>query len=129
MAIKLFVENILPDGTVGYTYNVAMLLENANRLKVQIQGDLKNSHGIVFQAGRFVGLLAIDSSNKVGMLFMDFKKNRKNAMITAMELLSQREHQDLLMKHFDEISAKYNQVYNDVELVVSKKFPSPPSAN
>lgn len=127
MSVQLFVEKLNGDKTMGITSNTAMMLENANRIRIKNVKHTDDMVGLIFQAGRYVAGTMMDAEKQLGMFFIDCKKDRRIALAYASNLTG--EAKDLFMKNFDEVTRNYEQNYNLIELVVSNNFPSDLSAN
>lgn len=121
MSVKIFVEQLNADKTMGYTTNHAMMLENANRIKITNIKDTKDIVGLIFQAGRYIGTVITDTNNELGMMFIDLKKDRQRALFAASKFNG--EAKTLFMKNFEAVTKEYNKNYDLVELVVDKSFP------
>ena len=120
MAIKLFVEHLNADKTVGYTTNHAMMLENANKIRITNIKDTKDMVGLIFQAGRYVAAIITDPNNELGMMFFDFKKDRRKALAAACQFNG--EAKEIFIKNFEAVTKDYQKNYSLVEIVANKHF-------
>lgn len=120
MPVILYVEELNSDKTVGYTTNQAMMLENASRIRIP---DLKHTEdmvGLVFQAGRYIAFIVTDIEGRLGMMFIDFNKDKEKAEWASKKFAE--DHRRVFMKNFYELNKNYKQNYNLIELVVDKNF-------
>ncbi|MBX9780201.1 MAG: hypothetical protein K2X26_07635 [Chitinophagaceae bacterium] len=122
MSIQLFVEKLNEDKSLGYTYNHSMMIENAKRIKVEGIENLNDCIGLVFSAGRYVGLICIDADNKIGMMFIDCKKDKNIASEAANRLFSSINHRHIFMKTFYSVTENYKRNYTLIELVKDNNF-------
>lgn len=127
MSIKLFVEQLNADKTMGYTTNQFMMLENANKIRITNIKNTKDIIGLIFQAGRYVAAVITDADNQLGMMFIDLKKDRQRALFAASQFNG--EAKDLFLKNFEAVTKNYEKNYDLVELVEDKSFPLDISAN
>ncbi len=127
MPVQIFVDKLNHDKTAGVTTNQAMLLENGNRIKIINVEHSDDISVLVFELGRYVGVITKDINGTPGMMFFDFQKNREKAL-HATKIFAY-EVGELIMKNFEEVTKKYDENYNLVELVVRSDFPSDFSAS
>lgn len=127
MSVQLFIERLTADKSMGYTTNQAMMLENANRIKITTVENTGDITGLIFQAGRYVAAVITDADNKLGMMFCDFKKNKQKAEFAASQFNGEAER--IFMENFEAVTRDYDKNYDLVELVVSNNFPPDISAN
>jgi hypothetical protein len=128
MSIKLCVEHLTYDKSVGYTKNPAMMLSNAQKIHIANIENTSDITGLIFQAGRYVAAIMIDTDGKYVMSFFDLNRDRQKASQIAKKLFTD-ETAKTFMKNFEEVTKNYKRHYKLVELVVDSNFPPTPSAN
>ncbi len=127
MKIICFVEQLNPDKSMGVTANPAMISENMNKFKIKGLEPANDYSAYVFQAGRYLAMVANDADNKITMSFLDLKNNEQMAKSVATQL--EERLRRIFMKNFYELSKSYNKNYDLVSLKVSSGLPSNISAN
>lgn len=127
MSVKLFVEQLNADKSMGYTTNQLMILENVNKIRITNIKDTKNVVGLIFQAGRYIAAIITDKNSELGMMFIDLKKDRKKAFFAASQFNG--EAKDLFLKNFEAVTKNYDKNYDLVELIQNKSFPPDIIAN
>ena len=125
--IKVYVDQLNSNKTLGIATNQTMLLRNADTLGPFLKGQ-PIKPDIIFAAGRYVGSIMIDKNQQLGMSFVDCQKNKSHAEMVASHFQSE-ETRRLFMKVFYEVTKNYKQNYNQVELVLDTSFPPDMSAN
>lgn len=125
--VKLYVERLNYDKSMGYTTNHAMMMENANRIKITNIKHTKDIVGLIFEAGRYVGAVITDANNELGMIFIDLKKDRSLALKAAEQFNG--EAKNIFLKNFEAVTKEYDKKFNLIELEVDKSFPSNIIAN
>jgi|GEM_PF-6727189 len=126
MTLKLSVDTLNNDGTMGKTSNPLMMIKNSQLAKNLIKKDSKQND-MFFSAGRFIvsTLIINDTTQKdtghAVMLFTDFKKNRQ-AAIDASHLYKQAGDDKLFLYLFELNLINYDKNYNEVELVLDESF-------
>jgi hypothetical protein len=116
MAVEIYVESFNKDKTVGMTNNQAMLLENADRIKIINVEFKEDIQALVFELGRYVGLIIKDRDGRPGMIFFDFEKKREKALHATLALSDGMK--DVFMKNFEAVTNNYEKNYDLVEFSI-----------
>lgn len=118
--IKVYVDKLNHDGTIGMATNRAMILRNVQTLEVIWKGNTKESV-LIFPAGRFICAVTITSENELAMIFMNFKKNKQKALFAANKYLEPTT-QKVFMEVFEKVNKTYDEKYREVEMVLDINF-------
>ena len=105
-----------------------MILENCKHIKIKGLGNLDDITGLIFVAGRYVGVLIPDIDKQLIMAFYDCKKDTRFALKVADNFVA-KTTQQLFMKNFEKATTEYDKYYDAVELVVGSGLFPTPSAN
>lgn len=129
MAVTLYVDELTSDKTFGMARKQSTMLENANRIRINLQTDEGTGEisAIAFQAGRYVGLICHDVNNEIAMMFFDLNRDEEKAKKIATKF--EERLRRIFMKNFYEVSKNYKRNYGSVELVEDKGFAPDMSAN
>src|SRR4051794_36885070 len=109
MSIVVYVEQLNEDKSIGATANQAMMLENAGKFKMTFEVEGLRSPddltAFVFQAGRYIAVVALDSNKVPLMMFLDLKNNEEYAKRIATQFGERLRR--MFMKNFYELSKNY----------------------
>lgn len=128
MPIQLYVEQLSEDRTFGYTVNEAMMLFNADKILPSKLKSWEDITAMIFQAGRYVVVVMQDANKKNGMMFFDLNNNRARAEQIASDIFTP-ETAAVFLKNFEAVSKNYTENYDQVELILSHRFPMDVSEN
>lgn len=121
VTIKLSVERISEDGLYGSTTNHKMMIKNGELAKQLIEKD-KRYTPFFFKAGRFVAATIIERGQPL-YCFFDFNKNIQTAIGIVQEYYKDKIDQaDLFLYVFNQTTKRYEEDYNEVELVLDESF-------
>jgi hypothetical protein len=120
MSIVCYVEDLSPDKRFGSTINLTMIAENMNKFKIVGLEPGYDYSAFVFQAGRYLAVVAGDSENKKSMSFLDLQNNENLAKTIATKF--EEALRRLFMKNFYVLSPNYKKNYDLVSLEVAIKI-------
>lgn len=103
---------------MGVTADHSMISENMNKFKIQGLVPANDYSAFVFQAGRYLAVVANDADNKISMSFLDVKNNEQIAKTIATQF--EERLRRIFMKNFYELSKNYKKNYDLVSLEVGK---------
>lgn len=118
--MKVYVDKINADGTVGIATNEAMMKKNIDCLEIMWKNNIKEL-ALIFPAGRFVCSVTITHEMSPIMIFIDFKKDREKALFAANKYEDPGTRK-IFMEVFEKVNNIYDEKYNEVQLVLDKNF-------
>lgn len=125
MSIPIFVDELSEDKSMGTTYREDSILRNMvvlNRFNLSLEPksmELKSSeHTLVFPAGRYVCMRAVDEDDKPMLSFLDFRVNTGIYADFVNDESIDDEYKALLTRVVEYVNAVYEDRFDAVELVV-----------
>jgi hypothetical protein len=120
MKIICYVEKLNTDKSLGITADYSMISANMNKFKIQGLQSGNDYSAFVFQAGRYLAVVANDIENKITMSFIDLKNNEQMAKRISTQF--EENLRRIFMKNFYELSKNYKKNYDVVSLEVGIDF-------
>lgn len=122
MAVKLSVDRISEDGSIGCTSNPMLIIKNQSFCE-PLLNKYPNQNHMCFSAGRYMCFMMINPMhNQPELMFVDFKKDKDAASFTANTLALESDR-ELFMDIYDMSYPNYERDYNEVELVLDESLP------
>jgi hypothetical protein len=118
--MKVYVDKLNYDGTIGIATSWSMMRENIQTLEVKWKNNITES-ALIFPAGRFICSITLTLEMEFIMVFMDFEKDKQRALLAA-NTYQDEGTQKIFMDVFERVNHTYDERYNEVELVLDKNF-------